>query len=102
MGMDVTTTLRKVAALRAFARRLPHLETPGEAVRLRRFDVLTVSPGSATPDDLDALASGWARWWRTGQPRQILAHAESLPEGLVAQDRRLAAYAEAARAATGR
>jgi hypothetical protein len=100
--MDVTATLQKVAALRAFAMRLPHMETPGEAARLRRFDTLTVSPGSATPEDLDALTSGWARWWRTGQPRQILALAESLPEGLVAQDRRLAGYVEAARAATAR
>ena len=100
--MDVTTTLQKVAALRAFALRLPHMETPGEAARLRRFDMLTASPGSATPEDLDALASGWARWWRAGQPRQILALAESLPEGLVARDRRLATYLEAARAVTDR
>ena len=100
-GMDVTTRLQKVAALRAFARQLPHLDTPAETERLRRFVALAASPDSATREDVDALASGWARWWRTGQTRQLLAMAESLPEGLVAQDRRLATYLEAARASAG-
>jgi len=100
-GQDVAATLRKIAALRSLLVRLPHLETPVEAERLRRFDTLVRSPRSARIRDIDALAAGWARWWRTGQTRQLLAMAESLPEGLVALDRRLAMYREAARAGTG-
>lgn len=95
---DIVSTLRKVAALRNLALRLPHLETPAERERLRRFEALVRSPRSATVRDLDALVSGWARWWRAGETRQLLAMTEALPEELVAQDRRLATYLEAARA----
>lgn len=98
---DVTAALRKVAALRTLVARLPHVETPTERERLRRFATLVRSPRSTTIQDIDALASGWAHWWRTGRTRQLLAMAESLPEGFVAQDRRLATYLEAARAGTG-
>ena len=99
---DAAAALRKVAALRSLVARLPRLETPLKAARLRRFEVLTESPHAATTEDIDALVSGWARWWRTGQVRRILAMAESVPEEIVTGDRRLQSLREGARAAAGR
>lgn len=101
-GRDVAPILRKVAALRNLVLRLPHLETPAEAQRLLRFDALVESPRSVTSDDIDALVSGWSRWWRTGRTKQLLAMAESLSGGVVAQDRRLQTFLTAARATAAR
>ncbi|MBI2015069.1 MAG: hypothetical protein HYS77_05975, partial [Candidatus Rokubacteria bacterium] len=61
---DVSTTLRKVSALRALCLRLPHLPTPGEQALLRRFEALVAAPETAIDADIEALAAGWRRWWR--------------------------------------
>jgi hypothetical protein len=96
---DVASTLRAVSALRALCLRLPHLPTPAETARLRRFQELVVSPHSATDDDIEAIAAGWRGWWRSGQADRVRAMAEALPAGLMDRDRRLAAYARATRLA---
>lgn len=97
----MTATLRKVAELRRLCLRLPHLATPAERRRLQRFEGLAVAPGAATPEDLDALADGWMRWWRKDDRARILAMAEGLPSALIAADRRLASLLEAARRPPG-
>lgn len=94
---EVGETLRKVAELRRLCVRLPHLETQAERRRLRRFEELVAEPGASTTEDTDALADGWSRWWRRGEPGRILWMAALLPNDLVAQDRRLASLLEAAR-----
>lgn len=98
---DVSATLRKVSALRALCLRLPHLPATAEREHLRRFDALVVAPRTATESDLEALAAGWRLWWRAGQHRRLLTMAESLPEGIVARDRRLQTVLEGARAVAG-
>ncbi len=95
-GADVATTLRTVAALRALCLRLPHLPTPTEAERLRRFEALAESPQSATDEDIEALVAGWRRWWRAGDNDRLLAMAAQLPAGLVDGDRRLSSYVHGA------
>ena len=94
---DVSFALRKVAALRALCLQLPHLPTPAEQERLRRFETLVASPGKATDDDVDALVAGWRRWWRSGRSDFLLAMANGLPAALVERDLRLAGYLQAAR-----
>ncbi len=93
---DVAATLRTVSALRALCLALPHLPTPAEAERLRRFDALVVSPQSVSPADTEALAAGWKRWWRTGEIGRLRRMAASVPPELVEGDRRLASYHRAA------
>lgn len=94
---DVAETLRKVAELRRFCLKLPHLETPAERRRLERCEALATAPGAASPEDIDALAEGWTRWWRQGEAARILAMAARLPATLIAADRRLASLLAAAR-----
>ena len=93
---DVGATFRKVTALRALCLRLPHLPTPREESWMRRFDIIAAAPSSATPDDGDALAAGWRRWWRQGRREAIAVMARALPAGILEADRRLASFACAA------
>ena len=94
---DVSPALRKVSALRALCRQLPHSPTPAEEERLRRFETLVASPGAAAEADVDALAVGWRRWWLAGRSDLLLAMANGLPAALVEWDLRLAGYLQAAR-----
>ena len=94
---DASPALRRVAALRALCRRLPHAPTPAEEARLRRFETLVASPGAATDADIEALVVGSRRWWLAGWSDLLLAMAHALPAALVERDRRLAGYLEAAR-----
>ena len=95
-GRDVATTLRTVAALRTLCLRLPHLPTPTEAERLRRFEAMAESPESATDENIETIAVGWRRWWRAGQAERLRQMAKKLPEELIESDRRLASYRRAA------
>jgi hypothetical protein len=96
-GDDVTAKLDTVSALRALCLRLPHLPTPGEIERLRRFDALVEAPERATDRDVDSLAAGWSRWWREGRTRELSDMARRLDPALVGGDRRLASFAAACR-----
>jgi len=91
--LDATAAIRKVSALNALCLRLPHLPTPAEVARLRRCEALAASPESATIADVEALATGWRRWWRRGETEQLRAMATRVPAGLINADRRLAQYA---------
>lgn len=93
---DAAATLRTVSALRALCLRLPHLPTPAEAERLRRFAWLVKHPQTAAVDDCDALAAGCRQWWRERRWRDIATLARALPPSIVAGDRRLATYSVAA------
>ena len=94
---DVAATLRRVAALRSLCLELPHLPTPAESARLRRFDVLVRTPRTAVDEDVEAIAAGWRAWWRAGEHGRLVEMAEALPVNLIDGDRRLAMYADAAR-----
>jgi hypothetical protein len=100
--LDATAAIRKVSALRALCLRLPHLPTPAEAARLRRCEALAVSPESATRADVEALATGWRRWWHLGETERLRAMAARVPSDLIDADRRLAQYACATGALHGR
>ena len=93
---EVSATLRRVAALRAFCVQFPHLPTSQERDRLQRFEELVASPGAATAADVDSLLAGWRVWWRSGQGSAISTMATKLPSDLVESDRRLATYVVAA------
>ncbi len=94
---DAEGALRTVAALRALCLALPHVSTPAEARRLKRFEALAASPDSAGRDDLEAVLTGWREWWRQGRADDLLAMGARLPAALVQEDRRLASYLVAAR-----
>ena len=94
---DVAATLRRVAALRSLCLELPHLPTPAESARLRRFDVLVRTPRTAVDEDIEAIAAGWRGWWRAGEHGRLVEMAEALPVHLIDADRRLAMYADSAR-----
>lgn len=94
-ALDAAGRLRRASALRELCLRLPHLATPAELARLRRFEALAVTPESATAQDIDALVVGWRTWWRAGQTEQLRAMAARVPRAIVGADRRLAAYAVA-------
>ncbi len=96
MPRNAAQTLRRVAELRTFCLRLPHLPTEAEDALLRRFDALAGTPESVTEADVEVVAAGWRRWWRSGEADRLRAMADRLPPGLVACDRRLASYALAA------
>ena len=96
-GRDVSATLRKVSALRALCLQLPHLPTPAEQERLRRFDALVTTPQAATHADIEALGAGWRRWWRGGRSDLVVVMASKLPAALVERDLRLAGYLQASR-----
>lgn len=93
---DADANLRKVAALREFCLKLPHLPTPLETARLRRFDELVAHAASATASDVEALVAGWRQWWRAGRTAELRAMVGRVPQGIVQSDRRLATYAVAA------
>jgi len=94
--LDPARAIQKASALRSLCQSLPHLPTPADIARLRRFDELVAQPESATGSDLDALATGWRRWWRQGDTERLRAMAARVPVALLAADRRLATYACAA------
>jgi len=89
-ALDPARALRAAADLRALCLALPHVPTPAETVRLERFETLVSSPGSAGAGDVDALATGWREWWRSGRAADLLAMAAAVPARLVECDRRLA------------
>lgn len=95
-ALDPTGALRKASALRALCLSLPHVPTPTEIARLRRFEELIARPESATAADIEALAAGWRRWWRQGVVTRLHLMATRVPPALVDADRRLATYACAA------
>jgi hypothetical protein len=92
---EVTARLRSVSALRALCLRLPHVPTPAELARLERFDALVAAPAPATERDVEALAAGWARWWRDGRKAELAEMARRVDATLVNSDRRLASFAVA-------
>lgn len=94
--LDPTTAIRKASALRALCRRLPHISTPAELTRLRRFGELATSPEAATIGDVEALISGWRRWWYQGETQRLCAMAARVPAALMHGDRSLSLYACAA------
>ncbi len=94
---DAEGTLRAVSGLRDLFGALPHLPTEVETQRLRRFESLTESPGSADRNDMEALVAGWRRWWRNGMTKDLVAMASQLPPEVIEHDRRLQSYLEAAR-----
>ena len=96
-GEEVTAKLNIVSALRVLILRLPHIPTPAEIDLLKRFDTLVDRPEDATEHDVDALAAGWARWWREGRTAELAAMAARVDPALVDSYRHLATYAVAAR-----
>jgi len=100
-ALDATEAIRKASLLRALCLSLPHVPTPTEIARLRRFDELVAQPESATDGDIEALATGWRRWWYLGDTERLRGMAARIPAALVAADRRLATYACAAAATNG-
>lgn len=93
---DVAATLSKVAALRAFCLKLPHIPTPAEIRLLKHFEMLAVSPDLATEADIDAIAAGWREWWRDGEVRRLIAMVSKLSPRLIELDRRLSSCSQAA------
>ena len=91
--LDATAAIRKASALRALCLSLPHVPTPAETARVRHCEALEVSPESATGADVEALATGWRRWWHLGETERLRAMAARVPAGLLDADRRLAQYA---------
>ena len=77
--LDAATAIRKASALRALCRRLPHISTPAELARLQRFGELETSPETATIGDVEALISGWRRWWYQGETERLSAMAAGVP-----------------------
>lgn len=92
---EVAPRLAAVAALRALGQRLPHLPTPAEIERLRRFEMLVRAPASATASDVDALVAGWSRWWREGNTAELARMVSQIDPALIDADRRLATFATA-------
>jgi hypothetical protein len=94
-GEEVTARLAIVSALRMLCLRLPHVATPAEAERLERFRALVTAPARATEDDVEALATGWAAWWRDGRVSDLSEMARRIDATLIDADRRLASFAAA-------
>jgi hypothetical protein len=94
-GEDIATRLATVSALRTLCLRLPHLPTPIELERLKRFDALVDEPEGATELDVEALVAGWSRWWREQRTATLAEMIRRLPPVLVDSDRRLASLAVA-------
>jgi len=96
---DADGALRAASGLRELFGALPYLPTEAEMQRLRRFECLTESPGSADRNDVEVLVAGWRRWWRNGMIKDLVTMAGRLPPDIVEHDRRLQSYLEAARVA---
>jgi hypothetical protein len=94
-GEEVTARLRTVSALRALCLRLPHIPTPTETARLKRFDALVETPERATERDVNALVAGWSRWWREGRTAEMSEMARRVDSALINSDRGLASLAVA-------
>ena len=94
-GEEITARLNTVSALRALSLRLPHVPTPAEIVLLKRFDALVETPEPTTVNDTEALAAGWARWWREGRTTELSQMARRVDAALIDSDRRLASFAVA-------
>lgn len=92
---EVTARLRTVSALRALSLRLPHVPTPAEIALLQDFDALAGMPERATERDVEALAAGWARWWREGRTTELREMTRRVDPALINSDRRLASFAVA-------
>jgi hypothetical protein len=90
---ELTARLATVSALRALCLRLPHVATPTELERLKRFDALVDAPEHAAEDDIEPLAAGWSRWWREGRTVELAEMTRRLPPALIDSDRRLASFA---------
>ncbi|MEX2148133.1 MAG: hypothetical protein WED01_14090 [Candidatus Rokuibacteriota bacterium] len=99
MTRDVAAALRTVAELRRLCLRLPHVATPAETMRRRRFDELVEAPAGAVSSDADAIAEGWGRWWREGRYGAIVVMSGGMRAELVDSDVRLASWLTAAFAA---
>ena len=93
-------TLRTVSALRTLCLSLPHVPTPVEAHRMKRFATLAATPGLAGLEDVETVLAGWRQWWRDGRTGDLLAMATGLAPDVLAQDRRLVTYLLAAREAS--
>jgi hypothetical protein len=93
---EVTARLAIVSALRMLGLRLPHVATPMELERLKRFEALVQAPENATGGDIEALVTGWSRWWREERTAELANMALRLDAALVDSDRRLATFATAA------
>ena len=89
---EVTARLRAVSALRTLCLRLPHVPTPAEVARLERFDALVAAPERATERDVEALATGWSRWWREGRTTELSDMSRRIDAELIDSDRRLASF----------
>ena len=96
MAQDAGAALRAVSSLRALCLSLPHLATPAEAHRMRRFATLQATPELAGLGEAETVLTGWRQWWRDGRTVDLLTMASRLPPTLVEGDRRLASYALAA------
>ena len=94
--LDPERAIRRASALRALGLSLPHVPTPAEIARLRRFDELVARPESATDADIEALVTGWRSWWHQRDTERLRTMAPRVPATLVDADRRLATYACAA------
>ena len=92
---EVTARLNTVSALRALCLRLPHVPTPTEIARLKRFDALVETPERATEHDVDTLVAGWSRWWRQGCTEKLSEMARRVDAALINSDRRLASFVTA-------
>lgn len=94
---DAEATLRAISSLRALCFSLPHLPTPAETHRMKRFATLETTPELAGFEDTETVLTGWRQWWRDGRAADLISMAGRLPPTLVESDRRLASYALAAR-----
>ena len=94
-GEEVTARLNAVSALRALCLRLPHVPTPAETARLKRFDALIEAPERATERDVEALVAGWSCWWREGRTAELSEMVRRVNAALIDADRRLASFAVA-------
>jgi hypothetical protein len=92
---EVTVRLRAVSALRTLCLRLPHVPTPTEIARLKRFEVLVETPERATERDVEALVAGWSGWWREGRTAELSEMAQRVDSALIDSDRGLASFAVA-------
>ena len=95
-GDEVAARLAIVSALRLLGLRLPHVPTPMEIERLKRFEALVHEPETAMAGDVEALVTGWSRWWREGRRAELANMARQLDTALIDSDRRLATFATAA------